>query len=562
MDGKVVNLGSNTGSAASLTISGQAMANAAAGQAEQTNVQYVDGANVNPFPPEAPIKQKVNLDIPAVYSERFVKILYGFGLKASNENIAILRLMYENGIPLTKENLQKMNHALKLTGSREKALFMFENDMKFTAANSAMLNQIVNKSIKITNLLFDLFNSIASLENSGLKEKLTEILARPKESIEALMPKEVLLQRKEIQEPIEAMNPIPVKPTGVSTAAHLINIAYLENFKSAPEGRIPMHQGNMAFFNDVSKNTPSGEVQSQSVLPQMSQFLNAASKKTVIAPFVHEKPINPPLPNIPGGQVTSTAYETSTNSMVLHAAMPAEKADVLAKTSVQDTRDVHQANNQNNFETQTRASAAIFKNFENILPEAGNNPLEINRFYAALQLRLVEIAALIGVAREQGAGRVLQSVREIANFLEFTAQVRNQIYVQLPIGFGDGVTDMSLFVFKDAKKSSVHDGNGGTSALLCLETANLGLFETFLQKKDKSVTCQFRVKNEQTANLVREHISKLDILFGEHGLSLLGYNFTVTDDTYTIVDKPCKFASQNDGSDLLNGEIPHFDELI
>ena len=571
-----MNMHTNTGSAASLSLSGQALASQAAqpsiqtadGKSGQTQsyavaepvvqnaLQHVLPANsdgTNTLEPGAKNGTPTNesLKLPAGYSERFAKLLYGFGLKASNENIGILRFMYGNGIPLTKENLQKMNHALKLTGSSEKALFMFENEMKLSTANSKILDGVVNGSMKISNMLIGLYNAIGEMPNKELREKLTEILTRPKESLEELVSKQNLPQQASRGSFAETITPVPVKISGASTAPHLINIAYLENFKALPEGQTPPFMGNMKQAGDFAMKVTlpqSEEIPTERTKQQSPQLLNSAgvlNNKTSQVAVSAESAVH--TQNLPAGMEVTTPILNHVPNSATEVVPPANSET--------------QANSIN--QNQALPTETInLKNLGHLFLEAGNNPLEIDRFFAVLRQRLGEIAATINESRGQETGRVIQSVREIANVMEFVSQIRNQIYVQLPMGFGDGVADMSLYVFRDAKKTSVHDGDGVSSAFVSLETANLGLFETFVQKKDKSVNCQFRVQNEETADLVREYISKLDILLGEQGLSLSGYGFVVSGNAFTVLDKPRSLSVQNVQNFTARGEIPQFDELV
>lgn len=531
------------------------------GQVAQTHSGAIDGNISQPpenadiaKPPEAVVKN----DMESIYSERFAALLHGFGMKASSENIGILRLLYENGIPLTKENMLKMNHAIKLTGSSEKALFMFENEMKLTTANSSMLEQITSGGMKISNLLLGLVKSIGDLQNIELREKLTEILARPKETLEELMSKQELPQKADKQTLPPNITPVPVN-VRTYAAPHLINMAHLGNFK--PMGQIQMPEGSGAQSGETAKQENQSHINflkqvSQSQMPPIShgksmtasenginqQLAEGIAQNNLVSGEAVKVPAKPP--STEAGEVLSPARENSENTQHL----PSLTGLIKGVSSTDG--------NAKNPGMPTESA-----NLAGIVFETGNNPLEISRFYTALQARLVEIAVAIAKSQVPQAGRVMQSVREIIGYLEFTAQIKNQIYVQLPVGFGDGIADMSLYVFKDANKTSVFDGSGTSSAFLSLETSNLGLFETFVQKKDKQVNCQFRVKDEKTANLVREYVSRLDILLNEQGLSLTGYGFTVAGETFTIVHKPKKLAGSGEQAPA-NGEIPHFDKLV
>ena len=501
------------------------------------------------------LAQIESIKLPLVYNERLAEILYGFGLKASEENIGILRLLYESGFPLTKENFFKMNHALKLTGSNDKALFMYENNMKMTAANLAVLDGIVSGKIKITEQLANLSEAINDIKDPVIKTKLKEVFTREKEALEELLPKTGNTSSQTVkQAAVNNLTPVSVEKLTAQAAAHHINIAYLGKFK-------PAGIENKASATPVESGTAQ-TVKQEAVMTDAKAmpFMPLNDSKAPIVKHVSYESItgeaNPPAQTEAANVRVSPEKAEAANQPQPALATGHEVAaneKIMEKTATPN-QSIVAAN------TQQPTQVSSFSNL--LFGPSESNPLEISRYIESLRSRLIEIIQTLRDNPDPTSNRVVQIAREILNHIDFSSQIRNQIYVQLPYAMGDSQTDVSLYVFKDARKATASDGRGVSSAFLSLETSNLGLFETYVQKKDNSIHLQFRLKNEKTIDLVRENISRLDTLLGEFDMKLTSYNFTKSDEAFTVLDKPEKLSEEGSAIVSAQDEIPQFDELV
>ncbi|MCL2456544.1 MAG: hypothetical protein FWD19_03230, partial [Defluviitaleaceae bacterium] len=124
---------------------------------------------------------------PAPPVEILTETLMNYGFKASDENKAMLLLMLENGIPLTKENVLRMNQALKLTSSSEKALFVLHNNIKLTQANAAQLNELAGGQFKLNKQLSNLISAVEQLSDKDVAAQLRQIIfgAKPTQNFSA-----------------------------------------------------------------------------------------------------------------------------------------------------------------------------------------------------------------------------------------------------------------------------------------------------------------------------------------------------------------------------------------
>ena len=108
----------------------------------------------------------------------------------------------------------------------------------------------------------------------------------------------------------------------------------------------------------------------------------------------------------------------------------------------------------------------------------------------------------------QATNRFMTSLNQINQTLHFSQSFQNAIYIPLPLVVHDQKLNGELFVFKDGKNKNKAKNNA-TSALIGLDTANLGRIETYIQKNGTKVSLQFRLGEERTERLLKQNINKL-----------------------------------------------------
>jgi hypothetical protein len=116
------------------------------------------------------------------------------------------------------------------------------------------------------------------------------------------------------------------------------------------------------------------------------------------------------------------------------------------------------------------------------------------------------------------------------------AQIKNPLYIQIPILHNGQETQAALHILRNPKKEK--SNRSGVSALIALDTAFMGLFETYVQKNASAVTCQFRLRDKEIEQLVRENIHKLEVMLREKHYSLSAFSFLPQGEPYTVLDSP------------------------
>ena len=107
--------------------------------------------------------------------------------------------------------------------------------------------------------------------------------------------------------------------------------------------------------------------------------------------------------------------------------------------------------------------------------------------------------------------------------------------MQLPIMVNHQAFNTALYVGKNSKKNKKSENN--SSALIALDTAFMGHFETYVQKNGQAIRCQFRLENDRIEQLVRANIHKLDSLLREYQYALEAFTFLIGSEPFSLAKK-------------------------
>ena len=507
----------------------------------------------------------------ATQLERITDLLRSYNMKATEENIAMLKNMVENGIPLTKENIQKMNQAMKLTQNAEKALFLMQNNMRLTQANVAQLDGLVSGQFRITNQINHLLAAIDGLADKALVAQLRQILNHVGQGQTGAQSSgvqtagaeyspqrgEMLTQQAQVTVPSQSQPaqatpgssaPMPetvkqqntVNQTTAGTAQTMqTGVPQHTSIQTTPETGI--HTNTQSVLNEVSNSTPG-----QSTPLQQGQMNQTPTQQTSNAtqPQTNQAQMHQ-MPNA----VQTQQQPLSAEQSLLHQQQSQPTA-----TSESSTQATPQPTPPTTSQSPTLPQNLTFNPFE-------STPQDIDHFINNLRTALTQIQQQLGDTPD--AARVMQEVRILESHIEFTAQIRDQIFIQLPLSFDGHQTLTSLHVYKDGKKSASGGGSGETSsASIALETAGMGHFETYVQKNARSVHCQFRLENAEIVKTVRDNIHKLDALLKDSNYALDSFTFLPPDEPYTLLDDPKKFDPNNDIDLHLSDDTLHYNRLL
>ncbi|MCL1842590.1 MAG: flagellar hook-length control protein FliK [Defluviitaleaceae bacterium] len=468
--------------------------------------------------------------------------LLSYGYKVTEANKEMLKLMLENGIPLTKENIQRVNQALKLSQSPDKALFLLQNKQRLTQANAAQLENLVSGQAKITNQLSNLLAAVEQLEDPALASQLKQILAGNGKSTAQKTP---------------GATHSAAEPTAQAPVAQPARATPQQG--SSPQSVLA--QSPLSGDSTAQANTPALPQGAAKNLPQSP--VTTPSSQATTSQTAHNEP--------------QTILQTASQAGSQTAPQPAAK--VPGMQSAEQTPTAPQKGGvtapipgQRNIAT-PQSSAALPPAPPQTAPAPVNIPLpqnllfnleestarDITRYLTHLRETLNEVRQALAGRETPDAARVLTEARSTEAQIDFTSQIRNQTYVQIPMFHNGQQTQVNLHVYKDAKKPGGASGDSA-SALIALETASMGHFETYVQKTSNAIHCQFRPETPEVMQLVRNNIHKLNELLRESGYSLESFSFLPPGEPYTVLDSPKTFDAAPAPS--VPEELPRFDKQV
>jgi len=398
------------------------------------------------------------------------------GYKINDENLNLVSLLIDNKSAVTGETLRQMNRAVRLFGGdSDKAVFFFNNANAVTPANAAALDGLLTGGFKINAALEGIIDRILDIRDPAVKNYILEAML----------------------------------VTGRDTSA-------------TPAGNSPQ-----AFINE----TPRGVNQSPN--PQTEGAGQNASRA-------------PAGPDIPG---PARIVHTINNDNAANDLNPARPA-VNETTFVNNPEIVKPAQNEMlPRETETAAAKIILNERAVNIPALSRKETKIlfmKRFMIEPRLfnagefskNIAEIKSALERARElipATEPRLSAEIKTVGDTLNFMPQIKETVYVQIPLLINDRNATGELYVFKNKGKKNTPEG--GTSALIALDTAFLGRFEVYLVKDKNNVSCRFRLRDLSVTETVRENIQMLKDDLTNRGYNLSGISFREQAENFDLLAK-------------------------
>lgn len=139
---------------------------------------------------------------------------------------------------------------------------------------------------------------------------------------------------------------------------------------------------------------------------------------------------------------------------------------------------------------------------------------------------------------------ILENLNNVKERLLFTNNLKENFYVQIPLNINKNET-LEILVYKDKNKKT--NSKNSTSAIIGLDTANLGRFETFLEKENNNINFQFKLENEEIIKLVKKNIGQLENLLKEKNLNISSISYSEINNKFNITteNKENKDISNN-----------------
>lgn len=426
-----------------------------------------------------------NLDISL--TDEIKLILNNLNLTPTKENIKLLDILIKNSITLTDTNIKTMIQTNKMSSSDsvEKALFLISNKMQPTKEN---INQIEKYMFKEADLNKEIENLFKSLIDSEETISLLDNIFKGEN-----FSKDVILAKE-----------------------------FLNNVNNNIKKEV---------FAKLQNNNTKDII---NILDEVisKDIIFDKNKLNIIKDIFYKENIN------------------KDNFKNLFSLDVKTKFETLSKQEFNIIKDalLFTFNNKKlkpEFEKTFKNIEFINKTFEDkfTFNLDKNNMEDIGEFYNEINSITHKIKKGIG---ELGinSDKILDNISDVEKNLSFMSNIKDGIFLQIPIMINNNPTNTELFVFSDKKNSKNKKGNNG-SALLSLNLVNIGKLEAYIHKIDNNIYCQFRLEDEDNIKFLRDNIFMLDEYLKEKNLLLKDVVVKKLDEKFNIITNYKNKANDN-----------------
>ncbi|MDR1687602.1 MAG: flagellar hook-length control protein FliK [Clostridiales bacterium] len=166
------------------------------------------------------------------------------------------------------------------------------------------------------------------------------------------------------------------------------------------------------------------------------------------------------------------------------------------------------------------------------------NPEDLTKDELASRMREIK-ETLSAIAEKHGenplTSKVMSEIRNIADNLTLLSNIKENTFIQIPLILNSNRATGELYIFKDKKKKKT--GAQDVSALIALDTANLGRFEAYIVKQGRNVNFQFRLNNAECEKTIKENIHLLNDALNAHNLVISGVSYKKITERFSLLDK-------------------------
>ncbi len=457
-------------------------------------------------------------------TEAIRNALEASGLKADSENVNLAKILLSYNLPLNKENLQNFKMALKLTGDPEKAIFMLENNIRPTLKNTELLTRILSGENMVAEAVNELSKSLENLPDTLVKNILKDIFTSAPQSVTEKSDTLTLLSDKQVN--LEGQ---PNTDTSAIKTPDSIN-----NFQS--RGDVLIEEAVKNIIKNIPAQPDSPVVKLlQEAFPEHNQLITRQIEENVqIKAFlagltgpegsVREQiaNISPelklPLQNLISG---NTAVSTDLQEKFLNGNLSTEEFKIL----------LEQLNLKNEAKSTLEQEQSTFSAKLSYNPK---DEINVGKYLTDLSMRLELAKRIIERLPEGEAGDILKNINNLRQNIQFTTQVKQCEFFQVPVNIYNQERNGEFYIVKNNKKTQ--KAGGTVSALIALDTANMGRFETYLVKDGQEVECRFRLENDKVTELVKSNISQLEDLLKQYNYLLKLCSFQNLTKPFNLLD--------------------------
>lgn len=417
------------------------------------------------------------IDVKAQAVDKIVSALNDMGIKPTETSIQIAKALMQNNMALTEKNIAQIQSRVSLIQTSSNP------DDAINKAMFMLKNDIAPTEKNVANLnalvtsdttkqLQSVVSSFATLENKELAQKLMDIFNTS---------------------------------TTASTAEAKTTT---QDTKNAPVAQQIAQEGQASdTLDDAIQNAPKQQVDGTTVANSNSKLENELEQ--LFAKYNTD------------ASKEATAKEMATSKETVFDKL----RDTISDKLVSTTLDFDKNGNLLEKTLGTKLGKPLDKLTEH---------LNLQEEMIELEEKLEKAMTLLNNDKSEASSKILKELTNVSEKLNFANDLKTVNYFNMPINMNNQDTSLTVNVFKESKNRK--KGRDSVSALISLNTDNLGIFETYLQKNKSFVDIQFRLESETIENKVRQNIMSLDTLLKSSGFSLQNISFVQIGDKFSVLD--------------------------
>ena len=516
---------------------GQAVQGPGAGAANSA-----PGQSVGLGGPGAEVLGADTVQTAATKADALRELLISYGLKPGDDNILLMRTLMEAGLPSDRGSFLKLNQALKLftlvgggeslAESIDKAVFAFKNDLPPTVKGAQRFQAFLGEAGNVSKNLDAVLDGIKTAPKNAALEEIMKVFVQsspegggaksPAEAITAALADGALGSTAAGSSVNSAGAAFSAENTGFSGPPQFWagSAAGVAGQNTGPGPNITNFLNSISaeersdFLRGLMETADTSGHFRRDALPDL--ILRAAGFLT--------KQLNPPQPFTEAearqilGQIFKDMPEAAEAFTSLSRVINSGGGSALGEAG---------ANIPGQAEL-TRAFEGLrlapFENDHKALEEALNN----------LKFKTEEALKIARNSPDEVPAALSRALENITNNLSFIDQLKTCVYIPIPLNTPTGHTEGELYIFKDGKAGG---GKGGAkTALIGLNTVNLGRVEAYIHKEENRLNIQFRLGEAFAAELLSKHSRELTELMESAGLKLVSLSTTGLEAPFRIID--------------------------
>ena len=422
--------------------------------------------------------------------ETIAKALTEAGLMQTKENLEMVSMMMEEGMPIDRDSVLHMSRQLLDFPDREALTLirMTRLNIPITEANIEQFEQYEAMNHQVVRSAETIMDEIPQLYEELVSEGKTD------DAVDFLRSVMDILGENMVDSGVEETPVGENPPAAELTNPETVSVKNQENPKG--EVTLPVEDAPVAAQTSEMEELPKEDLKDREGMAMLLRELG---------------------------------MDEDSAAAVQRGELPAKDVIEFARKAMEELAGGKVIKDRNQEEGSPLQRLLGDKGFQTMLkeelmkqwllkPEQVAQGKEIEKLYERMReqtARMTEALEHVGKA-DSALGR---SVQNLQNNVDFMNQLNHVFtYVQLPLKMTGNNAHGDLYIYTNKKSLAAKDGN--VSAVLHLDMEHLGMVDVYVTMKNNKVGTNFTLEDDAALDLVAEHIDILEKRLADRGYEL------------------------------------------